>query len=130
VKNTDDSVNVAAGITQGALAGVSHIDIKYTTEVPFRIRLLTSDGSPEMTVLLGGVGQDRTARIRIKDFFLPPDANAAQVAKAVQVDATYMAKVSGIAFESAANQVTGAKSFTTTIEQLTLHGVDTSALCK
>ena len=130
VKNTDDSVNVAAGITQGALAGVSHIDIKYTSQVPFRIRLLTSDGSPEMTVLLGGVGQDRTARIRIKDFFLPPDASAAQVAKAVQVDATYMAKVSGIAFESAANQVTGAKTFTTTIEQLTLHGVDTSALCK
>ncbi|HEY2515126.1 MAG TPA: hypothetical protein VGI39_29875 [Polyangiaceae bacterium] len=127
--NTDDAVSVSAGVAAGALKDVSHIDIKYTSDVPFRIRLLTSDGSVSTTVLLGGVGGDRLARIRVKDFFPTPDATMAQVNAAKTVDSSYMSKVNGIVFESAQNQVTGAKTFNTTIEQITLHGVATSALC-
>src|SRR5207302_1224694 len=112
----------------GALAGVSHIDIKYSTEVPFRVRLLTSSGI-STTVLLAGVGGDRLARIRVKDFFPGPEASAAEVGGAALVDGAYMGKVEGIAFESAATAVTGAKSFNTHIEQITLHGVNTSDLC-
>jgi hypothetical protein len=124
-----EPVSVAAGMTAGSLKGLSHIDIKYTTDVPFRIRLLTSDGSLSRAVLLAGVGGDRLARIRIKDFFPGPEATAAQVAAAGLVDPSYMAKVAGIAIESAATGVTGAKTFTAHIAQLTLHGAATSGLC-
>ncbi|HVR64181.1 MAG TPA: hypothetical protein VMU50_19915 [Polyangia bacterium] len=122
-------VSVAAGVAAGSLKNLSHIDIKYTTDVPFRIRLLPADGSPTMTVLLAGVGGDRTARIRVKDFMPGPEATAAQVTAAGLVGGDYMAKVAGIAFESAATAVTGGKMFTTHIDQLTLHGADTTALC-
>src|SRR5262249_35860839 len=110
VKNLDDVVSVAAGITPGALKGVSHIDIKYNSEGPFRIRLITGDGAIHTTALLAGTGTDRVARIRVKDFFPAPDAKAAEVSGAGLVDAAYMGKVDGIAFESAATGVTGAKS--------------------
>jgi hypothetical protein len=129
VTNVEDPVSVTAGIKAGALAGVSHIDIKYSTEVPFRVRLLTSSGAVSTTVLLAGVGGDRLARIRIKDFFPGPEASAADVGSAAPVDAAYMGKVEGIAFESAATPVTGTGSFNTHIEQITLHGVNTSDLC-
>jgi hypothetical protein len=127
----------AAGLSAGALTNVSHLDVKYTTEVPFRIRLLANDGS-SVTALLAGVGGDRLARIRAKDFFPGPEASESQVENAVLVDSTFMAKVTGIAFESAATMVapsgmpasfTGG-DFTTTIEQITLHGVATSSLCQ
>jgi hypothetical protein len=129
---------VSAGLKAGALSGVSHIDIKYKTDVPFRIRLLTSDGSTSVTALLAGVGGDRVARIRIKDFFLGPEASSSQVLGNGLVDATYMAKVTGIAIESAATLVAPSGTpalfaggmFTTTIEQLTIDGVDTSNLCQ
>ena len=124
-----DPVSVEAGIKPGALAGVSHIDIKYSTEVPFRVRLLTSDGTITTTVLLAGTGGDRLARIRVKDFFPGPEAAASDVAAAALVDGAYMAKVTGIAFESAATAVTGARSFTTHIQQITLHGVSSNNLC-
>jgi hypothetical protein len=124
-----DPVTVEAGIKPGALAGVSHIDIKYSTEVPFRIRLLTSDGTLTTTVLLAGTGGDRLARIRVKDFFPGPEAAASDVASAALVDGAYMGKVTGIAFESAATAVTGAKSFNTHIQQITLHGVSSNDLC-
>jgi hypothetical protein len=129
---------VEAGLTAGALQNVSHIDIQYNTQVPFRIRLLTSDGSTTVTALLAGVGSDRLARIRIKDFFPGPEASESQVATMPLVDSSYMAKVNGIAIESAATMVapsgspasfTGG-SFTTTIKQITLHGVDSSSLCQ
>jgi hypothetical protein len=128
---------VEAGIAAGSLKDLSHIDIKYTTQVPFRIRLLTSDGSTTVTALLAGVGSDRTARIRIKDFFPGPEVAESQVSDMGLVDATYMAKVTGIAFESAATTAApsgppgnfpGGK-FTTQIEQITLHGVATADLC-
>jgi hypothetical protein len=122
-------VAVAAGVAPGALHKVSHIDIQYNTEVPFRIRLHTNDGSPSTTVLLAGIGSDRLARIRIKDFFPGPEASAAMVNTASLVDANYMAKVSSIAFESAATAVTGARSFTTHVKQITLHGASTVSLC-
>jgi hypothetical protein len=129
---------VEAGLTAGALQNVSHIDIKYNTQVPFRIRLLTSDGSTTVTSLLAGVGGERLARIRMKDFFPGPEATEAMVASMPLVDSSYMAKVTGIAFESAATLVapSGAPAtftggtFTTNIEQITLHGVDTSSLCQ
>jgi hypothetical protein len=132
-------VYAAAAVGPGALKGVSHIDIEYTTHIPFRIRLLTSDGSTSMSALLAGVGGNRLARIRIKDFFPGGfEAGASQSAGANLVDANYMAKVTGIAFESAATLVApgGAPAtfapgtFTTQILQITLHGVDTPSLCK
>jgi hypothetical protein len=122
-----------AGITAGALKNVSHIDIKYTTDVPFRVRLLTSDGETvSTTALLAGVGTtDRVARIRVKDFFVGPEAPASVVNSAGLVDAAYMGKVTGIGFESAQTATTGGmKKFTTHIKQLTLHGVATQALCQ
>jgi hypothetical protein len=125
----DDPVTVAGNVPAGSLKGVSHIDIKYTTEAPFRIRLLTASGVTT-TALLAGVGGDRLARIRIKDFFPGPEASQSDVTSFTgPVDATYMAGVTGIQFESAATGVTGAGTFNTKIEQITLHGVATSALC-
>jgi hypothetical protein len=130
VKSLDDAPpNVSAGITPGALKGVSHIDIKYSTEVPLRVRLFTKGGGVSTTVLLAGVGGDRLARIRVKDFFPGPEATAAEVGSAPLVDADYMAKVSGISFEAAPTMITGTKSFTTKIQQITLHGVATADLC-
>ena len=129
VASVDNAVSVGTNINAGSLKGVSHIDVQYNTEVPFRVRLLTIDGSVATTVLLAGVGGDRTARIRIKDFFPDPDATAGDVASAPLVDAAYMAKVNGIAFESAATPVTGAKAFATHIKQITFHGVSTADLC-
>jgi hypothetical protein len=126
-------VGVSAGVTQGSMKGVTHIDIKYTTDVPFRVRLLTGDGeTPSTAALLAGVGTtDRVARIRVRDFFIGPEAPSAVAQTATLVDANYMAKVSGIAIESAHTAITGGnKKFTTHIKQLTLHGVATSALCQ
>jgi hypothetical protein len=126
-------VGVSAGVTPGSLKNVSHIDIKYTSDVPFRVRLLTGDAdTPSVTALLGGVGTvDRVARIRVKDFFVGPEAPAAVAKAAPLVDAAYMAKVTGIAIESAHTAITGGnKKFTTHIKQLTLHGVATAALCQ
>jgi hypothetical protein len=34
---------VAAGVTPGSMKNVTHIDVKYTTDVPIRIRLMTGD---------------------------------------------------------------------------------------
>jgi hypothetical protein len=136
--NSPDIASVQAALSAGALQNVSHIDIKYKTQVPFRIRLLTSDGSTTVTALLAGVGGDRLARIRVKDLFPGPEAAESQVASLPLVDASYMAKVNGIAFESAATMVApsgtpasfAGGTFTTTIEQITLHGVATSGLCQ
>ena len=130
-------VYAAAGVAPGSLKGVSHIDVKYNTQVPFRIRLLTSDGSTSVTALLAGVGGERLAHIRVKDFFPGPEAGESQVADSNLVDSTYMAKVTGIAFESAATLAApsgppgtfAAGTYTTKIEQITLHGVATSSLC-
>jgi hypothetical protein len=60
------------------------------------------------------------------------------VQNAALVDSSFMAKVNGIAFESAATMVapSGAPGtfmggdYTATIEQITLHGVATSSLCQ
>jgi hypothetical protein len=131
-------VYAAAGVSPGALQGVTHIDIKYTTQVPFRIRLLTSDGSVSVTALLAGVGGERLARIRIKDFFPGPEADQMQVLGANLVDSNYMSKVTGIAIESAATLAAAsgtpgafvAGTYNTQIQQMTLHGVTTSALCQ
>jgi hypothetical protein len=126
-----------AVVAEGSLQNLSHIDIEYTTQVPFRIRLLTSDGSTTVTALLAGVGGERTARIRIKDFFPGPEAAESQVSTFPLVDSTYMAKVTGIVFESAASTAAPSGTpgnfpggtFTTQIEQITLHGVATTSLC-
>ena len=116
----DDPVTVAGNVPAGSLKGVSHIDIEYTTTVPFRIRLLTASGLTT-TALLAGVGGDRTARIRIKDFFPGPEAAQSDVTSFTgPVNSTYMAGVTGIQFESAATGVTGPGTFNTKIEQITL----------
>jgi hypothetical protein len=130
-------VFAAAGVTKGALKGLSHIDVKYNSQVPFRIRLLRDDSTTTVTALLAGVGSDRVARIRIKDFFPGPEASESQIASMPLVDSSYMAGVTGIAFESAATQAapTGTPgafaggTFTAKIEQITLHGATTAGLC-
>jgi hypothetical protein len=128
---TSDAVTtIQAGIVAGSLTNLSHIDIKYSTEVPFRIRLRTADGTQESTVLLGGVGGVRTARIRAKDFFPAPDALATEAVNATIVNSAYLSKIVGISFESASTTATGAKAFNTHILQMTLHGVSTANLCK
>ena len=135
--DTPDVSYVEAGVAAGSLQNLSHIDIEYTTEVPFRIRLLTSDGSTTATALLAGVGGNRTARIRIKDFFPGPEVAESQVSNMSLVDSAYMAKVTGIAFESAATTAAPSGTpgnfpggtFTTKIQQITLHGVATASLC-
>jgi hypothetical protein len=129
LKSADDVGTATTGFPAGALAKASHIDIKYNTQVPFRIRLLTDGGGFSTTVLLAGVGGDRTARIRVKDFFPGPEASADQVTSNGRVDADFMAKVAGIQIESAATPVTGFKSFKTDIKQITLHGVNSADLC-
>jgi hypothetical protein len=128
VASPTEVVSVTAGVAAGSLKGVSHFDIKYTTDVPFRIRLLTADGD-DRTVLLAGVSGDRLARIRVKDFFPAPENASDKIAAAGLVNADYMAKVTGIQIESAATEATGAKKFKAQIKQLTLHGVATAALC-
>ena len=101
----DDRSSVEAGIKPGSLTGVSHIDIKYSTDVPFRIRLLTNDGplsarpccSPAPAAIA-------SARIRIKDFFPGPEASASEVGRrqARRRRRTWP-RCPGIAFESAAD---------------------------
>jgi len=132
---------VQAGVAPGSLMNVSHFDVKYSTQVPFRIRLLANDGS-SVTALLAGVGKntpaDRLARIRVKDFFPGPEASETQVQSMGLVDSSFMAKVTAIAIESAATMAApsgtpgafAGGTFTTTIEQLTIHGVATSSLCQ
>ncbi len=135
--DTPDVVYAQGVLAAGSLQNLSHIDIKYNTQLPFRIRLLTSDGSSSVTALLAGVGGERTARIRIKDFFPGPEASESQVLGASLVDSSYMAKVTGIAFESAATTAApsgtpgsfAGGTFTTNIEQITFHGATTAALC-
>src|SRR5262249_22955677 len=65
VTNPEEPVRVAAGVMAGALKNVSHIDIKYETDAPFRIRLITGGNGASTTVLLAGVGGERLARIRV-----------------------------------------------------------------
>jgi hypothetical protein len=124
-----DQALVAAGVTPGSLANVTHIDIQYTTEVPFYVRLLTPSGT-QMTVLLSAVGGNRTARIRVRDFSPAWEASAAEVTAANHVDAAYMATVNGIGFEAAGTEVTGTGTFNTHIEQITFHGAATTELCQ
>jgi hypothetical protein len=130
VASPDTPVRVTAGVAEGSLAKLSHIDVSYNSDVPFRIRLQTSDGSVSTTALLAGTKSDRVARIRIKDFFPGIETASDQLLAAGLVDAGYAAKVTGISFESAATQVTGAGTFNTHIKQITLHGADTASLCK
>jgi len=130
VSNVDaDASRVSAGLNEGALKGVSHIDIKYNSEVPFRIRFLTTDGTVSTTALLAAVGNDRVARIRVKDFFPGLEASSSEVSSMSLIDASYMEKVNGLAIESAATAVTGTGTFKTEIQQITLHGVKTADLC-
>jgi hypothetical protein len=121
-------VPLAAGILAGSFEGVSHIDIEYETDVPFRVRLY-SDDKPSVSVLLAGVGGTRTARIRAKDFVVENWSTPEEIANMPLVDASYMKSVSGMAFESATNGVTGTGDFTLKIKQITLHGVATKDLC-
>ena len=122
--------SVTAGIVPGSLKNLSHIDIKYSTEVPFRIRLLTSGGVSTTVLLAGTGGTDRLARIRVKDFFPGREATDDDVIEMPLVDAAYMDKVNGISFESAATLATSAKTFNTHIRQITLHGANTAGLCQ
>jgi hypothetical protein len=118
-------VDVATMFPAGSLSGVSHIDIVYETSAPFRIRLLTDEVSASaplpMQVLLAGVGGERVARIRIKDFSPDPYADPEKVGSAGLVDNAYLGKVLGLAFESASTKDN--TSFTVKIKQIHFHGL-------
>jgi hypothetical protein len=116
-------VDVATAFPAGTFTNVSHIDIVYETTAPFRIRLLTDEatGPLPMQVLLAGVGGQRVARIRVKDFSPDPYADPAKLATAGFVDSAYMSKVIGIAFESAS--VKDNTSFQVKIKQIHVHGL-------
>ena len=103
VGSVDTPVSLSASVTKGALKNVSHIDILYNADVPFRIRLLTSGTPLPMTVLLAGASSDdRKARIRVKDFTPGPEAAKADIDAASLVSSDYMSNVTGLQFESAA----------------------------
>lgn len=115
-------VDVAAYFAEGTLANVSHIDIVYETDVPFRVRALPAEGSGllGMQALLAGVGGERKARIRIKDLRPDPYAAPTALASANFVDAGYMARVAGLSFESAA---TKPGTYTVKIKRIVVHGL-------
>jgi hypothetical protein len=117
-------VDVASYFQAGALANVSHIDVVYEAEAPFRIRLLPESGMSMQALLSGGPGE-RKARVRIKDFRPDPYASANDIAEAAFVDADYMAGVSGLAFESAST-VDGT-TFEVHIRRLVIHGLGEAA---
>lgn len=117
-------VDLSTYFDTGALAGVSHIDIEYEAEAPFRIRLLPDEGESAlpMQALLAGVGGVRTARIRIKDFRPDVYASPTAINAAGHVDDAYMGDIAGIAFENAApmDQLT----YTVKINKIVFHGLD------
>jgi peptidoglycan/xylan/chitin deacetylase (PgdA/CDA1 family) len=117
-------VDVATFFAKGFLEGVSHIDITYETEAPFRIRLNPStDEISEMSmqVLLAGVGGERKARIRIGDFRPDPYADPDDIASHGFVDDEYMGKIGGISFENAST--VDQTSYTVQIKRIVFHGL-------
>jgi len=115
-------VDVATSFPKGTLGAVSHIDIVYETEAPIRVRLLTDEADRllPMQALLSGVGGERAARIRIKDFTPDPYQDPTAIASHDFVDAAYMAKVVGISFESAS--VKDNRMFNVKIKRVIVHG--------
>ncbi len=116
-------VDVAAYFAQGALKNVSHIDIQYEAGAPFRIRLLPDAGdltTLPMQVLLAGVGSERTARIRMKDFTPDPYAPAADIAAQGYVDTRYLDRIAGLSFENASTR--DETSYKVKIKKIVLHG--------
>jgi len=120
-------VDVATLFPMGTFSNVSHIDIVYETTAPIRIRLLTDEatGPLSMQVLLAGVGGERVARIRMKDFSPDPYADPARLAAAGFVDSAYLSKVVGLAFESAS--VKDNTTFQVKIKQIHVHGLAASS---
>ncbi len=128
-KDQYPSIDVAAYFEKGALADVSHIDIVYEAEAPFRLRLLpdTSEpGAPALQVLLAGVGGERTARIRIKDFRPDPYTDADVISAADFAGPAYLAKVSGLSIENAST--TGAGAHSVKLKYVAFHGLQTAKL--
>jgi len=116
-------VDVSSYFPRGSWSNVSHIDIVYEAGAPFRVRLLTeeADNLLHMQVLLAGVGGERKARLRIKDFTPDPYADPAALRTAGFVDAAYMAKVIGLSFESASTKDN--TSYQVKIKRLIIHGL-------
>ena len=119
-------VDAATYFAKGAFTNVSHIDVVYETEAPIRVRLLLDGGAPALQALLAGVGGERTARIRIKDFRPDPYLDADAIAAAGFVDAAYLANVTGLAIESASTA--DSTSFKVEIKKIVVHGLDSAAL--
>ena len=117
--------DIAAYFNTGALAGVSHIDVLYEAEAPFRLRLIPDDGvstDAAMQVLVAGVGGERTARIRMKDFRPDPYEDPAVIAAQGFVDDAYMQNVNGLSIESASTH--DQTTFAVNIKKIVLHGLD------
>jgi hypothetical protein len=122
-------VDVATYFTAGTLANASHIDLVYEAGGPFRVRLLTEDSGPlSMQVLLAGVGGERKARLRVRDFMPDNYADAAKIAGAGFVDKAYMSKVIGLSIESASTK--DRTSFDVKIKRIVVHGLSEGALRK
>ena len=118
-------MDIATSFAEGALTNVSHIDIKYEAEEPFRIRLISGSGL-SMQVLLAGVGGERIARIRMKDFRPDPYADANGILSQGFVDENYLAQVNGISIENAAT--TGNLTYNVKIKRIIFHGMSAEDL--
>ena len=116
-------VDVSTYFAAGTFTNVSHIDIVYEASAPFRIRLLTEEASGKlsMQVLLAGVGGERVARIRSKDFAPDNYADPTAILAAKLVDSDYLSKVVGISFESASTKDN--RDFQVKIKQIHVHGL-------
>jgi hypothetical protein len=131
VANNDDAnekyafIDASSHFDAGALRGVSHFDILYESESPFRIRLLPeSDSDTSMQVLLAGSGE-RTARVRIKDFRPDNYTDPNKIASAGYVNQAYLEKVAGISIEAA--PTTGTRNFTVKIKRIIAYGLTPQA---
>jgi len=113
-------VDVATYFQAGALAGVSHIDVIYEAEAPFRLRLLPDSG-PSMQVLLAGGPGERKARVRVKDFRPDPYADASNIDSAEPVDDAFMADVVGLAIENASTRDN--VTYDVQIKRMVIHGL-------
>ena len=110
----------------GALRGVSHFDILYESDSPFRVRLIPENESDtSMQVLLAGTGGERVARVRIKDFRPDNYTDPNKIASAGFVDQAYLEKVIGISIEAA--PTTGQRDFTVKIKRIVSHGLTPQA---
>jgi hypothetical protein len=124
------SAGVTAQFNKGALKNVSHIAVVYESEDDLRIMLIPESGSALIgtQVLLGGIGGERTALIRIEDFRPMPYEDTAAILGQSIIDSDYLSTIDQIGFES--GHTKGDHSFKATIKAIEFFGLDKNDLQK